>query len=62
MSLAPGVRLGAYEVIVAIDNGGMGSARGCGERVNRVEPPLVGVGPHEQLNDADPVDFAPWPC
>ena len=87
MSLAAGVRLGPYEVIAPLGQGGRGSALrlaerlpatakcyenapvarfprrsacGDGERAERVEPPRVGVGPHEHLKK-DRGDFAQWP-
>jgi hypothetical protein len=37
MSLAPGVRLGSYEIVAPLGVGGM-SACGRGERAKRVEP------------------------
>ena len=59
MSLTAGSRLGPYEIVAAIGAGGM-SACGYGERAERVEPPRVGVGPHEHLKE-DEGDFAQWP-
>jgi len=46
MRLSAGTRLGSYEIVTALGAGGM-SARGRGERAQRVEPQRVGVGPRE---------------
>ena len=45
MTLAPGTRLGLYEIGAPIGAGGMGSARGRGERATRHEPQRAGVEP-----------------
>ena len=61
MSLKTGDRLGSYDVLAPLGQGGMGRACGRGERAERVEPPRVGVGPPEPVKDADPVDLTPCP-
>jgi hypothetical protein len=46
MPVQGGPRLGPYEIVAPLGQGGMGSVCGRGERAQRVEPQRVGVGPH----------------